>query len=423
MNVQSFLNRHGLCKDIIDIEKYAPVMLEHMKAGLEGRQIDMPMIPTYLKGVSDVPKNKPVMVIDAGGTNFRCGLATFTDSGCSIEGLVKSKMPGTDGPVTWDEFISFVADSLVPFAGASDIIGFCFSYEAEMTPEIDGIVHTIDKEVVVTGCKGKKIGESLCAALAMRGFPGKRVIILNDTVAALLGGSTGIDVNNYSDFIGMICGTGINTCAPAAIKEIKKISSDMPGTMLINFESGAFSAMPRADIDKAVDEASLAPGEKLMEKMCSGAYVGTVLKLALIRAVDEGYLSESVKSKLENLDSFGGGEADAIARGENELGLFKNSVELDFASAVARAVFERSARCMAAVILAIALMNDSGKDSNKPVCVCAEGSLISRSRYFLPELERSLEEIANGKYARFAEIVLGNETTLPGSAVAALLNT
>ena len=40
----------------------------------------------------------------------------------------KCLMPGVDEPVTWEQFISFVADMIVPFAGMTDKVGFCFSY-------------------------------------------------------------------------------------------------------------------------------------------------------------------------------------------------------------------------------------------------------------------------------------------------------
>lgn len=423
MNTQDFLRKHLLAPEAIDPEACAPLMLDHMREGLKGNVIDMPMIPTYLGEVRNPPLHRPVMVIDAGGTNYRCGLAEFTEGGCILTDVKKSKMPGTDVPVTWEEFIAFAADSLLPFAAKSDTVGFCFSYEADMTEDIDGIVHTIDKEVVVTGCKGKKIGESLSKALADRGFPGRRVIILNDTVAALLGGTSSIDVSGYSDFTGMICGTGINTCAPARLSEIKKIDRIGEGSMLINFESGAYSGMPRGDIDEAVDRDSLFPGEKLMEKMCSGAYVGKICREACIRAVEEGYLSDRILSGLDTITQYAGSLVDGWARGIDEYGLLAGREELEFASELSKAIFRRSARCMASVILAIMLLNDSGKEAARPMCVCAEGSLISRSKYFLPELEASLKTISEGPCGRYAKIVLGNETTLPGSAVAALLNT
>ena len=75
---------------------------------------------------------------------------------------------------------------------------------------------------------------------------------------------------------------------------------------------------------------------------------------------------------------------------------------------------------MASVILATMLLNGSGKDEAKPALVCAEGSLISLSKFFLPELENCLQEVA-ADCGRHAVIRVGHDTTLPGSAVAALM--
>lgn len=421
-NTSDFLARHSLCPEAIKPEECAEKMVEHMRSGLEGKVIDVPMIPTYLKGTGSVPLGKKAVVIDAGGTNYRAGLASFDETGCHVTNLAVSRMPGTGSPASWEEFISFAAGSIEPLLAEADVIGFCFSYDAEITPEMDGRVHRIDKEVNITGCEGKLIGEDLLKELERRGVSGKKVIILNDTVAALLGGSAGLAHESYSDFIGMICGTGINTCAGVAIKDIVKLGyTEGEGSMLINLESGCYSAMPSGDIDAAVDRNSLVPGEKLMEKMCSGAYVGDICKAALLQAAEEGIISKETGNAVNSIEKLNGAVVDAWARGEDRWNTFQDSEEAEFAADVCRAVFERSAKCMSTNILSIMLLNGTGTDSEKPACVCAEGSLISRSAYFLPALQKALEAIA-ADTGRHAVIKLGHDTTLPGSAAAALLN-
>lgn len=183
-----FMHRHGMTAEV-DSVKYAKLMAEDMKRGLAGEKSSLPMIPTYIKFDGDIPKGKSVAVIDAGGTNFRCGLVTFNADGYDISEVTKRKMPGIDKPSTWEEFIDFVAESIMPLMDKTELIGFCFSYNADITPEIDGLVKRIDKEVIITGSSGKLVGASLTAALEAKGVHGKRVFILNDTVAALLGSS------------------------------------------------------------------------------------------------------------------------------------------------------------------------------------------------------------------------------------------
>ena len=421
--IKSFLTRHGLSPEGIDPVACSDKMLKHMEAGLRGEIIDMPMIPTYLRGTGVVPLHRNAIVIDAGGTNFRCALASFDEDGCHVQYLRKSRMPGTEAAVTWDAFISFVADSIMPFTSEADVIGFCFSYNADITPEMDGIVERIDKEVVITDCEGKRIGASLLAELEKRGVTGKRVVILNDTVAALLGASSTLDKEKYSDFIGMICGTGANTCANVSCDKISVLHSVSHDSMLINLESSSYSGLPAGDVDDTVDAESHVPGEKRMEKMCSGVYIGEVCHTAMKVAAAEELIPEALLAKMEKIESFNGSVVDSWACGDDPYQVFETSEQLAFAREVCLAIFERSARCMATNILSILRLNDSGRTPEKPACVCAEGSLVARSRYFLLFLQKSLNELRNAAEPRYVDVILGNDTTLPGSAVAVLLNT
>ena len=68
------------------------------------------------------------------------------------------------------------------------------------------------------------------------------------------------------------------------------------------------------------------------------------------------------------------------------------------------------------------LLTGAGDDAARPVCVCAEGSLVDRSRHFRPMLEELLNEYAAGRLGKHAVLRVSRETTLPGSAAAALLN-
>ena len=85
-------------------------------------------------------------------------------------------------------------------------------------------------------------------------------------------------------------------------------------------------------------------------------------------------------------------------------------------------MFARSARCMCTNLAAILLLTDTGKDPEHPVCVCAEGSLVQKGRVYWPILEKLLEEQIRDVLGRHLVLQIGQETTLPGSAAAALLN-
>ena len=418
MKAQEFLARHGMSPERIDPVQYAPKMAQSMAEGLGAEGCMLPMIPTYLKNSGAVPLGESAVVIDAGGTNFRCALARFTGQGCEISDVFKTKMPGIGKSATWEEFISFIADAVMPYMDRADKIGFCFSYSAVITPEIDGRVIRIDKEVVITGAEGKLVGASLIEELERRGCRGKSVVILNDTAAVLLGVSATLDKEKYSGFIGQINGTGTNTCCIVPLEKIGKLRAAGTDGVIVNVESGLYDGFPRGDFDLELDCESNNPGSKHLEKMTSGVYLGALCRIMFRAAVNEGVLSDESGDEIEKRGSFDAATIDRWASGE-DLESFSDE-DARFIREICLAAFDRSARCMCVNLTAIALLTGEGKD--KPICVCAEGSLVQKSRCFRPKLEKYLDEYARGVFGRKLEMTVGYETTLPGAAAAVLLN-
>lgn len=114
--VRVFLTRHNMEPERIDLAETTAAFLGEMELGLRGRESSLKMLPTYLTADGVLPMDEPAAVIDAGGTNFRTALVSFTEAGPVIDSLNVCAMPGTDGAVTWEDFISFAADRLSPAA-------------------------------------------------------------------------------------------------------------------------------------------------------------------------------------------------------------------------------------------------------------------------------------------------------------------
>ena len=413
----SFLKAHGMAPECIDIQPLAYQMAAAMAKGISVDGTTMPMIPTYLRNDGQVPVGKSAIVIDAGGTNFRCGLMTYTERGFRMDTVEKKKMPGIDKPVTWEEFISFVADAVEPLCDKADDIGFCFSFAAVVTPKIDAKVIRIDKEVVVTGAEDQLVGESLLKELARRGIYGKHVVILNDTAAVLLGQSALLDKGRYDGFIGQVSGTGTNTCCILPLSRISKLHRTENTGILVNMESGAYDGLPHGDYDVALDEESNNPGAKHFEKLTAGVYLGELARLMLDGAAKEGFITADTLEKVHALGHFDSATIDAWASGE-QLSDYCDE-DGDFIQTMSLSLFERSARCMCANLIGILLLTGGGTD--KPVCVCAEGSLVQKGRHYRPCLEALLQKNA-AILGRKVMLNIGSETTLPGSAAAAILN-
>ncbi len=417
-----FLVKHRMEPERIVPADLAPAMAEDMRRGLKGEKSSLPMIATYLSNDGSVPSGACAAVIDAGGTNFRSALVRFTGNGYRVEDLNRRKMPGIDRPCIWAEFISFTADNIQHLLDKTDVIGFCFSYNAEITPDMDGRVKRIDKEVVISGCEGQLVAASLKEELRRRGIEGKKIVILNDTAAALLGGAATLDKNSYSGFIGQISGTGTNTCTSVPREMIEKLGLKGSRGMLVNLESGMYDGIESGDFDLLLDRESKNPGEKNFEKKTAGVYLGELCRLMLLAAGEEGFISAASLEKAEALGHIDSAVIDAWSAGERLDEIADCPADGDFVRELSLAMFQRSARCMCVNLLAIAQLIGAGKEADRPVCVCAEGSLVQRSHHYRPALEKLLETEGKEKLGLHLLLMVGSETTLPGSAAAALLN-
>ena len=412
----SFLEQYGMVMP--DISVTSKEMHREMEKGLLGEESSYPMIPAWVSSGGKITENKAVAVIDAGGTNFRSALVHFQNGRCVTENLRSCGMPGIGSPATWEEFLSFTADAIEAFMPMTDRIGFCFSYQAEITPEMDGIVGCIDKEVTIKGCEGKSLGEGLSRELARRGYPGKKVFVLNDTVAVQLGGMALNLTAGFDNGFGQVSGTGTNTCCEIEGKRIKKI----PGArdMIVNMESGMYNGLTPSHFDKELDRLSHNPGQKRMEKMTAGVYLGELIHLAGEQAGRDGLLSPACAGVLEKLPRLDSAQADAWANGRFDEALSATEEDRGILQSLSDFVFRRSAHLMCSNLAAMTLLTGAGDGIRS--AVYAEGSLVQKNRIYRETLESAIGWEIREKMGRDLSLVVVKDTTLPGAATAALLN-
>lgn len=413
-----FMVRHGMNADRIDLDEYSRLCCEYMKRGLKEQVEVVPMIPTYLRGEAQVPKNKKVAVIDAGGTNFRTALVSFTKEGVLFDKLEKHRMPGSEEAADWEEFISHTADCVAPLMADTDKIGFCFSYPAEVTKDIDSRVISMTKQVKVLGAEGKLLGADLKKALEDRGVKVKKIAVLNDTPATLLGGSAQLNKARYGGFVGMVAGTGFNTCCMLPENRIEKLGLTGEEKMMLNLETGSFDGFPQGDFDAEMDKTLPDTGKYTGEKMCSGAYLGKLCLRTLQAAANEGVFSDMGRDFILGLQFMHTSTADKWGTGK----LPKELIGDDGVNAVyiISELFDRAARCMTCTLCGILLL--TGEGAGKPVCISVDGSMFTKGRLFRPALEDYMAVYAGEIMERKYEFVTGEEMSLIGTAAAILLN-
>lgn len=437
--VKGFLKRLGMDPDGIDIGTHVGFFLEEMERGLEGAPSSLQMIPTYIEAEPEIPSDTPVIVIDAGGTNFRAAVVRFTAEGAPvIERFSRRPMPGTEGEVSKDEFFDLVAGSIEGLLGEASDIGFCFSYPTEILPDHDGRLVRFVKQVKAKQVEGALIGQCLLEAIRARGHGGaRRVVILNDTVATLLAGRAAFADRAFDGYVGFILGTGTNCCYIEKNLNVKKKPGlDPDRHQIINVESGGFSRAPRGSVDLELDGATVDPGSYPFEKMISGAYFGPLCLGMFHAAAGEGLLSGPCALELKKLPAlqthevnefllYPDGKRDRAAVKENPLVLVArrgSGDDLETLFHVVDGLIERAAVLTAVNLSSMVLKSGRGQNPCFPLCITAEGSTFHGLKGLKAKVCFHLTRYLTGARGRYYEIAGVENATLIGAAIAGLTN-
>ena len=446
--VRRFLKDNGMYHEDIDMDAYCDIFMQEMQGGLAGKKSSLAMIPTYIEVGKDIPAGKRVIVLDAGGTNFRAATVYFDDprqpqAGAVIENFVQKPMPGLDKEAGKEEFFATIVEYMADVVDVSSSVGFCFSYPTEILPSKDGRLIRFCKEVKAKQVEGELIGENLVGAIEAAGYKGKkRVVILNDTVATLLAGQaeglvrikppfgrSAFPNRAFDSYIGFILGTGSNCCYIESNRNITKKADLQPDReQIINVESGTFGKAPRGKIDLKLDESTLDPGRYTFEKMFSGAYLGTLCLKTLQEAGRQGLFSKAVTEELLALKDLETKDVNSFLyfpEGDNPLAMSCSSGrEQDFIAVwhLLDALIERAAKLVAFLLSSVVLKTDKGKNPCTPVCVTAEGTTFYELKSLKTKIDCYLKSFLEGTHNRFIEIVSAENATLIGAAIAGLTN-
>ncbi len=423
--VAAFLSKHNFINHV-DVKMTAEGLLSDMRAGLKGEKADEDMIRTFCLPPEKKACNESVIVIDAGGTNFRSCLVTFdSDGNASISDMEKTKMPGIERELSKTEFFNQIASNLEHLKNKANRIGFCFSYPMTITEDGDGVLLGFSKEVKAPEVVGSKVGECLVKALEEKGWNKiERITLCNDTVAALLAGASVMPSSEVSSYIGMILGTGLNAayiqeaCEKCGIKR-----------QIIVCESGKFTSVNRSDFDFMVDAKTVKPGSFLLEKSCSGAYLGPIGFYAINTAAKEGLFSASMNQALLGVSELNLIEISNFLEHPYSTNTILGKLcaenadeeDLDMILQIIDAVFERSARYGAAILIACAIQTGMGKSAAKPVCILCNGSTFFKTPMIRERVYAQLDEILTRQSGIYWKIVsCENDITL-GAAISGLI--
>lgn len=435
--VSAFLGRHGFNAHCPNVNAVIEGLLFDMEQGLEvgpgtgNMDSSQEMIPTWSNPPSQSPKNTSVIVIDAGGTNFRSCLVSFDGNGTpTISDLEKCSMPGIGKELSKKDFFDTIAKNLDHLKNKATRIGFCFSYAMKITPEGDGEVLSFSKEIKAKEVIGSLVGKCLSDALVERGWNRpEKIVLMNDTTAALLAGaSNATEGRAYSSYVGFILGTGMNT-AYIESNPIGKIdNSKAPKSQIVVCESGMYNKISRSEFDIDFDKTTNTPNRYVMEKMCSGAYLGPISHLVVKTAIEDGLFSKGFASAFDTLkNGFELVDMDrflyAPYRTDTVLGAIAAKGiqdDYDLLFALLDAVIERAARNASALIAAAVIKTGKGFQPSLPVSVLCNGTTFYKTHNLLPRIKGYLDLVlTQERHIYFDIVTLDNDITL-GTAVGAL---
>ena len=414
MTGKEFLMAHGQSAENIDINSSLHNFWRQMQLGLEGNG-GIPMIPTYLMNVdrSKIKFGEKQILIDAGGTNFRSALGYFDQQGkVVIENLRKTTMPASDRLLSKEEFYNAISTNINRLLSNGKNVGFCFSYPVDMDKDLDGKVVMFSKEVKAPEVIGTRVGRETLNACKQYDSTERKIVILNDTVATLLGGLA-LNDEPYSAYLGYIYGTGTNVCYIEDTAKITKVKGLPTGKMLINTECGNFDGFQQGDFDKVTIARTAVPDKQLFEKMTSGKYLSDIIYEALSVAERNGVFVGKT-----NLVPFTLKDVSTFLTENTFRGLFEAEQDTQLVKEICIELIRRAAKMGAIANSALAIVSCS--DKSLPVAIVAEGTTFNKLPYYREFFEQYLTEIL-GTWGIKYKILQGEDLNLVGTLMATMV--
>ena len=424
---EEFLKANGfVTADEIDRQDLISTFISEMEKGLKGEPSSLMMIPTYVGVNGKIPEGATAAVLDAGGTNFRGGLVTIPPA---ISDKQNQPMPGTKGEVDEETFYQAFASEVKRLQGKASVkkIGWCFSYPAEATPDLDAKLVHWTKNIQAPAILGQYVGKELLKRLG-----GGEIAIVNDTVATLLAAKATEGSKSYSSYIGFILGTGTNSAYVEKNANITKLAGANPNeSMIINAESGGFNKIAQSAFDKAADQHTGNPGVHIFEKMIAGAYLGGIGLEIYKAAAKAGLFSEKAAAGIGGLGALETMDFDNFCAGFKKEGrdnvldaIFADPDDAKMAKRLGVPVFERAAVLTAVHLAAFCIKSGEGADASSPIAINADGSTYYKTRavpfadMVKKELDDMLVKRRNVHYEITPQV---DDAPMVGAGIAAML--
>ncbi|CAH1796808.1 unnamed protein product [Owenia fusiformis] len=301
---------HELMLSEDDYRQIMNLLHNEMNKGLSKEMhdtADVKMFQTFIRSLPDGTEDGSFLALDLSGQSFRVLYLTLHPGGeTKVEHktfLIPQSIMTGKGEQLFDHVATciekFVKDRGIPEGELP--LGFMFPFRVRKTGLASATLLAWGKGFQCSGVVGEDVVSLLQQSLnKLQGIRVKVVAIMNDTVATQMSCAHA----DKNCLIGLILSKGINACYLEKLENVQCWEGDHnePKTVIVNTEWGAFGSNGvidqfRTGFDKELDLNSSNPGHQIFEKMISGEHLGEIVRLIMMRLVNEKLLFNGAVSE------------------------------------------------------------------------------------------------------------------------------
>ncbi|OCT88687.1 hypothetical protein XELAEV_18017317mg [Xenopus laevis] len=396
--IETFLKPLQLSEEVL--QEVQAKMRQEMERGLQKETREssfLKMLPTYICNKPAGNETGQFIVLELGGKDMHIVYVRIGDK------REEERLPIRKTYNLPQHLMHGTGEEVHNLGGNKMYLSFVFPFACKQTALNEGSLIKWTKGFAASDCEKKNVVELLERAIKQKTELNMSVIALvNDTTSTMMAGC-------YEDEkcdIGLIVGTGTNSCYMEEKKNIPMEMENMSGQMCVNMEWGAFGDNGCLDniitnFDLDVDNSSVNPKKQRFEKMIGGMYLGEIVRHVLNGLTRNGLLlkNSTLEKNLLELDHLC-----SIEREEHSLdlcsalmsrGLKCNEDEAKKVKKVCRTVSRRAAQLCAAGVAAVVEKIRENRDlDHLDIAVAVNGSLYENHPHFKDDMMSTLKTLA-----------------------------
>lgn len=437
------------------------------------------MLPSYTHALPTGSEKGTYLALDVGGSTFRVALIELygREEDMHIVKVSSSHIDNSVKLLEGTQFFDWMAeniDTMLKEVGAEYgrgkaalPIGLSWSFPIDQTSVSSGLVIHMGKGFHCSnGTVGQELGQLLIESCSKRSLNVEMAAIVNDSSAALLSRAY-VDPKTR---MSLILGTGTNMAIHFPVHEIGRSKFgvrpegwfDYAKYVIVNSEMSMFGGgvLPMTRWDDVLNRTHLRPDYQPLEYMITGRYLGEIVRLIIVEAVETaglfgGQLPHSMREPysfdtsivafLEEDSSMSLSASAALLRKEHTFPSYPSVDDLRFLRRVCQVTSRRAAGYLATAIHSMWVLRNQvefpvspsvsdsgvkespkvtvieGDDSDKNVSIACDGTVINKYPGFRDTCQSYLDQLSGQTHTTCGSAIRlkpAPESAILGAAVA-----